>query len=222
MSTLRQWLTPWCLFAVAVATSCESTTQTLAPSNSAAPQISSVSPSAPEPNLNPQLLTITGDRFATGITLLLTPPNQSAVEVPASAIQLSSSTSLQTSLVLSLEGTYSLSVKNLNNIQSNPFPFTVRRIVPGTPTLTSLSPPTAARSAGPVIVTLTGASFETGLAVTMFSPSGSPITLIGASITSVTATSVQFSVVLNQVGLFTFQVMNPAGALSNTLSISVS
>src|SRR5262245_11209156 len=223
MRTFRQWLTSSCLVLLAAAAACTSSSQTtIGPSNPAAPQILSIQPAAPEPSANPQPLTITGDRFTTGLTLLVAPPNQQAVEIPASSIEVSSSTRLQVSVVLSAEGTYSVRAKNLNEIQSNPFPFTVRKIVPGTPTISTVSPPSATRSPGPVLVTLTGANFEQGLSVTMYGPTGTPTTLIGASINSVTATSVQVSVVLNQVGLFTFQVMNPAGALSNTLSISVS
>ena len=205
------------------ATACGSTKETaLGPSSSSAPQVSAISPQAPEPSTNPQLISVTGDRFAPGLTLLLTSPNQPATEVSPAAIQFSNSNSFQATVVLSVEGSYSLRVRNPSNVESNSFPFNVRRIVPGTPAVTGISPSATQRSPGPVLVTITGSDFAPGLTVTMFSPSGPPTTLTGGSISGVSATSVQLSVVLNQTGLFTFQIVNPDGAVSNTLSISVS
>jgi len=89
------------------------------------------------------------------------------------------------------------------------------------PSVASISPATPTASSSSQNVTVNGTSFQSGLSVTLTSPSGSAATLSGAQIQSVTATSFVMLATLNFTGIWNLRVNNSDGGQSNIFNFTV-
>ena len=86
------------------------------------------------------------------------------------------------------------------------------------PQISSISPATPATSASSQTLTVSGSGFQSGLTLTVISPSGTPTTV---SSTNLSSTSFQAAVTLNATGAWKMLAVDADGRLSNTFSFNV-
>ncbi len=89
------------------------------------------------------------------------------------------------------------------------------------PAVASISPTAPLVSSSSQSIIVNGTSFQSGLSVTLTSPSGSAATLSGAQIQSVTATSFVMLATLNFTGIWNLRVNNSDGGQSNIFNFTV-
>lgn len=90
------------------------------------------------------------------------------------------------------------------------------------PRVTGVSPGTPPVSPNPQTLTLAGDDFQSGLSVDLGVPDGGQLTLSGAQIVSVTATSVALQITLPTGGPYTVRVRNPDGRVSAPFAFAAS
>jgi hypothetical protein len=94
-----------------------------------APRITSVSPNSPIAGPTDQTMTVVGEGFQTGLTVLVT-WNGGGATLSGTQIQNVSSTSFRMIITLGSPGQYTIRVNNPNGQQSNSFSFTAQQSVP--------------------------------------------------------------------------------------------
>jgi hypothetical protein len=116
---------------LAVASACSSDDNPTSPSNPGnpsnpnAPRIISLSPATPTANGTAQTITVTGERFATGLTVLLDAPTGVWTTYSGSQINLMSATTFTATVVLDRAGAWDITVHDANGVESNEVRFTV-------------------------------------------------------------------------------------------------
>lgn len=95
------------------------------PSNPSAPHIVSLSPGSPKVSGTAQTLTVTGERFATGLTVTLDAPSGVWTDYSGSAINVQSSTTFTVTAMLNLVGTWDITLNNQSPNESNEVQFSV-------------------------------------------------------------------------------------------------
>ena len=186
------------------------------------PQILGVAPTALQPSAAPQVLTISGERFLSGLILEVRNPGGVTTPISGTNIQLSNSASFSASVLLDVAGTYTLTVRNSNNELSNSFLVVVRTITASTPTLTGVSPFGVPRSLQPTFLTFTGTNLGPFVTVTIVDAAGVVQNLPASAVTSATPTSLQVQLVMNTAGVYAFAVSNGQGEVSNYVYVTVS
>jgi hypothetical protein len=184
------------------------------------PEITRVDPGEVAPGPGPQTLSVSGQGFTTGLTVLVTPPNGSRTEVSGSAIQALQSVSFQVSVPFDTPGDYKLAVRLLSGAESNEFTISARTVGGAVPRIDAVTP--GAVQAGPAttVVTLTGANFTSGSTVSLTTPDGATGALPASAIVSVSPTSVQLSIVFATAGTYSLGLMNAQGQMSNTATVT--
>jgi hypothetical protein len=202
-----------------VAAGCNDNKTPTSPSTN--PQIIAVSPIALQPSAAPQVLTITGDHFLSGLTLQVRNPAGVTTAVSGASVQITNSSSFTASVLLDVTGTYTFTVRNANGDQSGTFLVVVRSITPTTPSLSAVTPSGVPRSSQPVLLNFVGTNLGPQLTFTVVDPAGVVVNLTSGAITAATSTSVQLQLVLNTVGTYAFAVSSPLGEVSNYVYVSV-
>jgi len=95
------------------------------PSNPNAPRIVSLSPGSPTANGTAQTITVTGERFASGLSILLDAPNGVWTTYQGSAITVQSPTTFTATVMLGSAGVWDLTVTSAG-LESNEIQFAVR------------------------------------------------------------------------------------------------
>jgi hypothetical protein len=95
------------------------------PSNPNAPRILSVSPSRATVSNNAQTITVSGDRFASGLSILLDAPDGVWTTYSGSAISVQSPTSFTATVMLNKVGSWDMTVTNPDGLESNEVRFSV-------------------------------------------------------------------------------------------------
>jgi hypothetical protein len=180
----------------------------------AAPAISTLSPNPMTGSNSPQTLTINGSGFQSGLKLsiggMLITSNQLATLTP---------TQLQINVITGLNAyTYAVQVINPNGGTSNIVNLQVN--APPAPTITSLAPNPLTHAAAAQTLTINGTNFQsgTGLKVTVGNTaySGSQVSFVSATQLKVTVTVASASTAPLPV-----TVVNPSGAVSNAMALTV-
>ncbi|MEO7190039.1 MAG: hypothetical protein ABI051_03180 [Vicinamibacterales bacterium] len=203
-----------------LAAACHDTTSPTAPVTN--PQVTGVSPAALQPTAAPQVVTVSGSRFLTGLALQVVNPSRITTTISGGAIQLLDSNGFTAAVPFPTAGTYTFTVRNPNTEASTPFPVVVRAITASTPTLTAISPAGVPHSSQAAHLTLQGTNLGPGLTVSMVNSLGTLSTLAPAAVTLPTSTTVQLDVILNTPGLYGFAVSSVAGEVSNYVYLAVS
>ena len=94
------------------------------PSNPNAPRIVSLSPNTPTARGTAQTITVTGERFASGLTVLLDAPNGVWTTYSGSAINVQSATTFTATVMLDRAGTWDITVTSAG-LESNEMQFSV-------------------------------------------------------------------------------------------------
>jgi hypothetical protein len=95
------------------------------PSNPNAPRIVSVSPGSPTAIGIAQTITVSGERYASGLTVLLDAPNGAWTTYSGSAISVQSATTFTATVVLDLVGAWDITVHGADGLESNEVRFSV-------------------------------------------------------------------------------------------------
>lgn len=95
------------------------------PSNPSAPRIVSLSPQTPIANGTAQTITVTGERFATGLTVLLDAPTGVWTTYSGGAINVLSPTTFTATVMLDRAGVWDITVHDANGLESNEVRFSV-------------------------------------------------------------------------------------------------
>jgi len=114
-----------------VASACSSDDNPTSPSNPSnpgnpnAPRIVSLSPQTPTANGTAQTITVTGERFATGLTVLLDAPTGVWTTYSGGAINVLSPTTFTATVMLDRAGVWDITVHDANGLESNEVQFSV-------------------------------------------------------------------------------------------------
>jgi hypothetical protein len=95
------------------------------PGNPSAPRIGSLSPGTPTASGNAQTITVTGERFASGLTFLLDAPNGVWTTYSGSAIAVPSATTFTATVMLDKVGIWDITVHSADGLESNEVRFSV-------------------------------------------------------------------------------------------------
>jgi hypothetical protein len=182
------------------------------------PSISSISPSTPTASSSNQTLTVYGSQFQSGLTVTVGFPGGGSTTLSGSQIQSVTAASFQMIITLNGSGAWTIKVNNPDGGQSNTFSFAVAT---ASPSISSILPASPIHGSGNQTITVYGNSFQSGLTVTAFFPSGGSTALSGSQIQSVTVSSFQMIITLNSTGSWGIRVNNPDDKQSNTLNFNV-
>lgn len=174
------------------------------------PAITSASPATLVASPDPQTITITGTGFRSDLSLVL---NSSAGAITLSGAQIVNvtSTSFQAIATVALAGNYTFQVTVPSRPASNVLATAVH---PPSTVIGRISPTTIIASPQPQVITLSGASFQNGLTLSVTLDGGSPAVVGGADIMNVTPTFFEARVTVAG-GHYTFKVTNPDATTSN-------
>ena len=95
------------------------------PSSPSAPRIVSLSPGSPLVSGNAQTITVSGERFASGLTVLLDASNGVWTTYSGSAINVLSATTFTVTLMLDKVGAWDITVHSAGGLESNEVQFAV-------------------------------------------------------------------------------------------------
>jgi hypothetical protein len=191
------------------------------PSGSA-PQVTNVSPADIVRQDGPQVVTVNGRNFVTGLTVELTDPNGGSTTIERSDVQQLQPTSFQMLATLSVTGAYLMRIHNPSGEISEPFSFIVESQAGGNPPhIDSVSPASVVHNTNTQVISVAGTNFSSAINVTLVNPAGQAVASNGAIIGVVLPTSFQIGVTLTQIGTYTLYVTNPTGEVSNSVAISV-
>ena len=93
--------------------------------NPSAPRIVSLSPGTPTASGTAQTITVTGERFASGLTVLLDAPNGVWTTYSGSAINVQSATTFTATVMLDKVGIWDITVHSADGLESNEVQFSV-------------------------------------------------------------------------------------------------
>ena len=111
-----------------VASACSSNDNPTSPGNPGnpnAPRIISLSPATPTASGTAQTITVTGERFASGLTVLLDAPTGVWTTYSGGAINVQSATTFTVTVMLDRAGTWDITVHDANGVESNEVQFSV-------------------------------------------------------------------------------------------------
>jgi hypothetical protein len=178
----------------------------------AAATIGSLSPNPMTGSNSAQLLSVNGSGFQPGLKLSI-----GGTTILASQLASLTSTQLQLYLITGLAAhTFAVQVVNPNAAASNTANLQVN--APPAPAIGSLSPNPFTHSTSTQVLTVNGANFQsgTGLQVTV-----GGVLYTGNQVTVVSASQLKVMVVIPSAGPEPVQVIDPSGAASNMVSLTV-
>jgi hypothetical protein len=184
------------------------------------PMILSVTPAAPAPAKDPQVLRITGQDFQPKLKLVITMPGGGTMEFKDDAIQQQRESAFQVSALLAGAGKYSLVVTNPDGGMSAPFVVEARAVAKApAPVIQRILPDNISKRAEPQDLSIEGQNFGPGVHVTVTDPLG--VEVLDPIVREVTANSFKLSVKLEMAGPYNMVVSNATGAVSNVAVLTV-
>jgi hypothetical protein len=190
-------------------------------SPSGTPAILGTQPSQPTLSETPQLLTVLGHDFETGLVGTWSRPDGLVLSFVASDFRALSATSFQLSVTLDKVGDYQLQVKNLSGQTSSPFTVTARPAAQGALTLVSVSPTTAVASTQQQAIVVNGTNFDSTLEAILTAPDSSQSFYNSTQMAGLSSTSFGLNIIMDRVGTYSLVVRNGSNAVSNAVTIDV-
>ena len=102
-----------------------------------------------------------------------------------------------------------------------PFQLTVSVDALASPTISSVTPASTAASSQLQVVSLSGSNFKPPVTIRVIDPLGGSSQIDGGGVTLATASLIQFSLILNQIGLYSVAVTGADGISSNSVIVYV-
>lgn len=203
------------------AANCSQTPTTPTPTPTPDPMgVASVTPAEPSESALKQVLTVTGLGFKPGLVLRVTSPAGATTSAQGADIRNLTSTAFEASVILSAPGVHTLVVRQADGQESRPYSLKVLA-APGPPQIDAVSPTLTTANTSPQLVTLLGSGFDSSLRVQIIDPDSVVTQLTAANLTKMTSTVIEFSTVLNKVGLYTISLWTATGPASNSVTIGV-
>jgi hypothetical protein len=198
-----------------------STTSPSSGSPSGTPGILGTSPSQPSLSDSPQVLTVLGHDFETGLVGTWSRPDGLVLSLVASDFRALSASSFQLSVTLNLVGDYQVQVKNLSGQTSSPYTVRVLPAGQGTLTLISVSPTTAVASSQQQALLVSGTNFDMTLEAILTGPDSLQSFYNSSQLAGLSSTSFGLNVIMDKVGTYSLVVRNGSNSVSNALTIDV-
>ena len=185
------------------------------------PRILGVVPEQPVAGLKPQSITVNGEDFRGGLTLVVTAPGGDVKNISGPDVSGVGATTFKAMVTLDRPGAYRLIVLNADGGKSDPFPVTVIPAKPSAkpPVIDRVQPAEVARSQEVHVITIRGSGFEPGLKVSITDPTGTVSTK--DVFDRVEPQVIVFRTTFEMAGSYALQVTNSSGGASNTVSVTV-
>lgn len=184
------------------------------------PRIDQISARDLAPRIQPQLLTISGQGFAPGLSLLVTAPEGWSMEYKDDAITALQESSFRVSASLASAGRYSFVVTNRDGGMSDVYLLLVtgeRRPLP--PVIERVLPDDIFRRDDPQELVVLGRRFGSGCRAVLMDPLG--VEVPDLAVLDVTPASLRLRAVLESAGPYDLVVISPSGVASNVATIVV-
>ena len=205
--------------AVAILAGCDKSPTTPSPDPTPVPlSVSSVSPTPIVRSDVAQAVTVAGNGFRAGLSVRVIDPAGGSVTVPSGAIQNLSKTSLQVTVTLSVAGQYGVIVQQADGETSSQLPFDV---FDPAPKIDSVSPALTIIDSDPQPVALLGSRFDAALTLRIVEPDGVVVERTTPWFSVDEDSLVQFMMVFNKIGNYTFSLRRAGGLASNTIEVRV-
>lgn len=185
------------------------------------PRINSVQPEKIAVSAKAQQVTVVGEDFRAGLTLVVTTPAGAPRSLSGSAIAGLSATTFRTSIAFDAVGPYELVVMNTDGGKSSPFRIDVRAAAPAAaaPVIERIQPAEIGRSQETQVLTLRGSGFQTGMKLNLTDPTGT--VSVRDVFDRLEPTIAVVRLVFEVSGTYGLSVTNPGGRVSNSVSITI-
>lgn len=184
------------------------------------PVIREIQPSVILAGPQSQSITISGDNFATGLSLTVSRPDGTSQTVQANDIEALNATSFRTSMVFDALGTYAFSVRSASGTTSPNFNLIVQSTL-GQPQLLSVTPSSTTLSQSAQLLLFQGENLATPFSVSVTDPDGFTTLLGPEAVNGANSTSFQITFTPNKRGAWSFSVRTNSGAASNSVIVGV-
>jgi len=182
------------------------------------PKINGVQPETLSVSAKPQQITISGQDFLEGLTLVVTTPGGQPKNFSGADIVGRGPTGFRVSIAFDAPGPYELVVLNSDGGKSSPFRVDVKTGSVA-PTIDRIQPAEIARSQEAQLLTLRGAGFEPGLRLSVTDPTGS--VTVKDAFDRLEPTIAVVRLVFEVSGTYALMVTNPSGGQSNSISLTI-
>ena len=182
------------------------------------PRINSVQPEKLTASAKPQQITVSGQDFRDGLTLVVTTPGGQPRNYSGADIVGRGATAFRVSMLFDAVGPYELLVLNTDGGKSPPFRIDVKSAAVA-PVIDRLQPSEISRSQEAQLLTLRGAGFEPGLRLSLTDPTGS--VSVKEAFDRLEPTIVVVRLVFEVSGTYALMVTNPSGGQSNSISLTI-
>jgi hypothetical protein len=182
----------------------------------AAVTISSIAPPGIPVGSGATPITIAGQNFAAGSSLVWTTPDGQRFGISANLVRAAQMAATIPASLLSTAGTAQVAVSDFNGVLSNQLPFKIYPFL-----INSVTPGSVAAGSGATQISIAGQNFTAGSTLAFTTPNG-PTTFIAPSLLQASQLAATVpSALLSSAGTAQVAVANAAGATSNQLAFSI-
>jgi hypothetical protein len=182
------------------------------------PKINGVQPEKLTVSAKPQQITVSGQDFREGLTLVVTTPGGQPRNFSGADIVGWRPTGFRVSIAFDAAGPYELVVMNTDGGKSPPFRVDVKTAV-SSPVIDRIQPSEISRSQEAQLLTLRGSGFEPGLRLSLTDPTGS--VSVKEAFDRLEPTIAVVRLVFEVSGTYALMVTNPSGGQSNSISLTI-
>lgn len=205
--------------ALGFAASCDKANSPTTPGGTG-PMIREIQPSVILAGPQAQSITVKGDNFATGLSLIVSRPDGTSRTVQGNDIEALDATSFRTTIVFDALGTYAFMVRSANGTDSPTFNLAVQATL-GQPQLLSVTPSSTSLSQSSQLLLFQGVNLATPFSVTVTDPDGFATILGPESVNGASSTTFQITFTPNKRGAWSFSIRTSSGSASNSVIVSV-
>ncbi len=182
------------------------------------PKITGVQPDNLTASAKPQQITVAGEDFRSGLTLIVTTPGGETKNFSGEDIVGRGPAVFRVSIAFDAAGAYELVAINSDGGKSPPFRIDVKA-PRRAPVIERIMPSEISRSQEAQSLTLRGSDFEPGLRLSVTDPTG--VVSVKDVFDRLEPTIVVVRLVFEVSGTYGLAVTNPSGATSNSVSLTI-
>jgi hypothetical protein len=182
------------------------------------PKITGVVPDKPAVAAKPLQVTVNGEDFRAGLTLMVTTPGGQVRNFAGADIVNPRPTTFSVSLAFDALGTYEFVVMNTDGGKSPPFRIQSQKASKA-PFIDRIEPVELSRSPEPQVITLIGGNFEAGVKVSVTDPTGT--VTVRDTIDRLEPQRLVLRLPFETSGTYALMVTNVSGTSSNSVAINI-
>lgn len=182
------------------------------------PKITTVVPDKPVVAAKPMQVTVNGEDFRSGLTLMVTTPGGQVRNFAGADIVNPRPTAFSVSFAFDALGTYEFVVMNTDGGKSPPFRVQSQK-ASRAPWIDRVEPAELSRSPEPQVVTLVGGNFEPGAKVSVTDPTGN--VTVKDTIDRLEQQRLILRLPFEVSGTYALMVTNVSGTSSNSVAINI-